>query len=107
MPCPGRRLVLAAVATFAPAMGGCTLVKPVVGAVTGPVIMMGHSNGDFGGCGCDGRAFLCVFAVMAAVGATGGLVTGIVSDVQVVFGEVENPTNNWWDPFAFNTSACR
>ena len=44
---------------------------------------------------------------MAAVGATGGLVTGIVSDVQVVLGEVENPTNNWWDPFAFNTSACR
>ena len=50
-----------------------------------------------------------VFAGAAVVGAAAGLVTGIVSDVQVLRGVAADPTNNWWDPFAINTgpSSCR
>jgi hypothetical protein len=85
---------------------GCTLAKPLVGVVTGPVIMLGHSNGDFGGgCGCDGRAVVCVFLAMSAIGAGAGLVTGIISDVQAITGQAHDPIDNWWDPFATNTGS--
>ncbi|MCB9884666.1 MAG: hypothetical protein H6838_04190 [Planctomycetes bacterium] len=83
--------------------GGCTLVKPVVGAFTGPVIILGHCDGDFV-CGCSsGEAALCIAAGLAVVGAAAGLVTGIVSDVQWACGVPGDPTDNWWDPFVTNT----
>jgi hypothetical protein len=85
---------------------GCTLVKPVVGAVTGPVVILGE--GGFGtGCHGDGRGMVAVFGAMSALGAVGGLVTGVISDVQVLSGAAEwDPTGNWWHPFKTNTS-CR
>ena len=81
--------------------GGCTLVKPVVGAFTGPVIVLGHSDGHL----CDwgsGEGALCVAAGLAVVGVAAGLVTGVVSDVQWMSGACDQPTDNWWDPFATN-----
>lgn len=101
-----RLLVFAAFAFLAPAMAGCTLVKPVVGAVTGPIVMFARSDGSLGSCNCscDGRAIVCALALLAAIGATGGLVTGIISDVQAVCCDVDDPTANWWDPFALNTT---
>ena len=87
---------------------GCTLVKPVVGAVTGPVVLLAASGGQGIGCGCqDGRAILVLFAVAAAIGAGGGLVTGIISDVQALCGVADDPCRNWQHPFATNTGASR
>lgn len=97
-------LLIAALGAAGLASGGCTLCKPVVGAVTGPVIFLGHSNGDF--CGCDGRALACAFALAAAAGAGAGFVTGVISDVQWACGRADDPTRNWWDPFATNTMAA-
>jgi len=86
------------------ATGGCTLVKPVTGAIVGPFVILGGSNGNLCGCGCDGRAVLVALAAMSAVGACVGLVTGIISDVQALDGTAEDPTANWWDPLKTNTS---
>lgn len=83
---------------------GCTLVKPVVGAFTAPIQVLGNSNGQWCGCSGDGRGIVLVFAVVAAVGAVGGLATGIVSDVNVLRGVADDPCANFWDPFATNTS---
>ena len=85
---------------------GCTLVKPLVGAVVGPAIMLGNSGGDFSGCGCNGEGIVAALTVMAAVGAGAGLITGIISDVRVICGCSESPTNNWWDPFKINDEFC-
>lgn len=86
---------------------GCTLCKPVVGLIAGPAVMLGNSSGSFGGCGCScegGYAVLGVLGVMAGIGAVGGLVTGIISDIQALTGDAEDPTRNWADPFKTNTS---
>lgn len=101
-----HRLGLATTALLATSLcSGCTLAKPLVGAVVGPAVMLGNSGGDFG-CGCgDGRAFLAVLAAGSAVGAVAGLVTGIVSDVQALTGDVADPCANWWDPFKTNASS--
>jgi hypothetical protein len=45
-----------------------------------------------------------VFLVASAVGAVAGLATGIYSDVQFLCGRAPDPCENWWDPFATNTS---
>ncbi|MFY9345817.1 MAG: hypothetical protein WAT39_25220 [Planctomycetota bacterium] len=85
-------------------VSGCTLAKPVVGAVVGPVVVLGALGGG-GGCGCgDGRAIVVLLALGSAVGAGAGLVTGIISDVQAITGEADDPTRNWWDPLKTNTS---
>ncbi len=86
------------------------MVKPVVGvamgAVAGPAILLAGSNGNLGGCGCDGRAIVVVLAVGAAVGGAiggaAGLVTGVISDVRWMCGTSEDPTANWCDPFKIN-----
>lgn len=106
---PRRVLSLAAVLALGLGSSGCTVVKPLVGALTGPVIMLGNSDGEFAqSCcqSCDGRAIVCAIGVMAAVGAGAGLITGIISDVRVVCGCSEYPTNNWWDPFKINDEFC-
>jgi hypothetical protein len=81
---------------------GCTLAKPIVGVFTGPAVILGHCDGDWGGNWGDGRAVVAVFAVMAAIGAVGGLVTGVISDVHVLCGNVREPCRNWADPFKTN-----
>lgn len=81
----------------------CTLAKPVVCAVTTPIYVLGNSSGN--GCGCDPRGALCGLLVISAVGAAGGLVTGIISDINYLTGDVEDPCRNLHDPFATNTSA--
>lgn len=87
--------------------GGCTVVKPVIGAVTGPIVMLGQASGDLASCGCGGRGegVVVVLGIMAAVGATVGLVTGVISDVQALTGAAQDPMRNWWDPFKTNTSS--
>lgn len=78
------------------------MIKPVVGAVTGPAFgaqFLGPS------CGCnDGRGVLAFLGVMAVAGAGVGLVTGVISDVQALTGEAPDPCRNWYDPFSTNTS---
>jgi len=85
--------------------GSCTLVKPVVGAVTGPVYAVAGIGGfPHGHHGHDGYGIACFFVAAAAVGATVGLVTGVISDFQYLFGYADDPTRNWANPFATNTS---
>lgn len=90
---------------LAAAAPSCTIAKPIVGALAGPFVILGESGG-LDGCGCgDGRAFACAWAILMGVGAVGGLVTGIVSDVQFLTGAAAaDPTANWWHPFRTNTS---
>ena len=100
-----RLLSVTAVAAVAASSTSCTLFKPVVCAVTGPVLILGHVNPS-GGCGnCDPRGLACGLVVLSAVGAAGGLVTGIISDINWISGEAEDPTRNIGDPFATNTSS--
>jgi hypothetical protein len=87
-----RRLLAALTVTACLAQTGCTLAKPIVGIVTGPVIILGNSGGL--GCGCDGRGVACALAVLAVVGAGAGLVTGIISDVRVLAGAANDPSAN-------------
>ncbi len=95
-------VALLAVAVLS-AASGCTLCKPIVGIFTGPVVMLGNSDGDFGSCYCgDGRAIVAVFATLGVIGAGGGLVTGIISDVNALCGNASDPCRNWWDPFKTN-----
>jgi hypothetical protein len=86
--------------------GGCTLVKPLAGAVAGPVVMLGTSTGGLGygfGCGGEWQGIAGVLVVGSAVGAVCGVFTGIVSDVQALTGAAEDPCRNWWNPLATNT----
>lgn len=98
---PARRGVrhLVPVALLALA-GGCTLVKPVAGVVTGAAIGLA-AVGQGGGTG-DARAALCVVAGFGAVGAVSGLVTGVLSDIHWLTGRSQDPTRNWFDPFCTN-----
>ncbi|HEX5050497.1 MAG TPA: hypothetical protein VFZ65_01880 [Planctomycetota bacterium] len=80
-------------------------MKPVIGAVMGPAVVLGSSDGNW--CGCDGRGAVAVLIAMAALGSAVGLVTGVISDVQALSGAADDPTRNWWDPLKTNTSACR
>jgi len=103
MPAP-RPCVVVAACALALSTSSCTLVKPVAGAIVGPVVVMGRT-GPFGGCGCDdGRALLIFYGAFAAAGAVVGLVTGVISDVQALTGDACDPCRNWYDPFATNTS---
>lgn len=101
---PVSRPLLALSLVLATGLGssGCTLVKPVVGAVTGPVVMLAATDGHVG-CGCDPYAGLAVLGVGAAIGAVAGLVTGLISDIQWLCGEADDPCRNWWNPVATNT----
>jgi hypothetical protein len=86
-------------------LGGCTLGKPIVGALTAPVLVFSDTP-VFLGCNEDAQqAACCLFAAVAIAGAIGGLVTGIISDVQYLTGEVDDPFENWWHPFATSTSS--
>lgn len=80
--------------------GGCTLAKPIVGAVTGPAVILANVNTCY--CG-DWQGAACVLAVGAAIGAACGVVTGIISDVQALTGAATDPCRNWWNPLATNT----
>ena len=98
---PRPKLLLAAVlAGGAFSTSSCTLAKPLVCAVTTPVFVI--ANADT--CCCDPRGAACAVVALAAVGAVGGLVTGIISDINYLTGDVEDPARNLHDPFATNTS---
>lgn len=103
---PTRRIACTALLLGAAlTSGGCTLVKPVVGAVTGPIYAIGHTGELPVDCGChDGCGAVAFLAVSAAAGAIGGLVTGVISDIQWLNGVAQDPVRNWYDPFATNTS---
>ena len=92
--------MISVLAVLAFSSTSCTLVKPLVCAVTMPIYVLGNSDS----CGCDPRGAACGILVVAAVGAVGGLVTGIISDINWIAGEADDPTRNIHDPFATNTS---
>ena len=110
-----RRVGLLAPAALCIAFGGCTVVKPLigaaVGAVAGPALLLAGTDGNAGGCGCEPEGVLVALATAAAVGAAVGgvcgLVTGVVSDVRWMFGCCDDPMDNWWDPFQINASGAR
>jgi hypothetical protein len=104
-----RRVLPVLVLAVGVGSASCTLCKPIVGAITGPIVILGNSCGDFhfGGGSNDGCAVVALFGAMAAVGAVGGLVTGIISDVQALTGRAYDPCANWFDPFKTNTSSGR
>ena len=78
----------------------CTLAKPVVCAVTTPIIVLAQPN-----CFCGtSRDLGCALVAVSVVGAAGGLVTGIISDINVLTGKATDATRNLHDPFATNTS---
>lgn len=81
-----------------------TLVKPVVCAVTAPVYVLGQSANYGAAYSSDGRGVACAIVMVAAVGAAGGLVTGVISDVNMLTGNAPDPFRNIHDPFATNTS---
>ena len=84
--------------------GGCTLVKPVMGAVTGPIYAIGATGELPLGCRCDdGYGAAAFLIVSSAAGAVAGLVTGVISDFQVLAGRTDDPTRNWFNPFAVNS----
>jgi hypothetical protein len=89
------------------ALAGCTLVKPIVCAVTGPICILG--GGGFGGCwgNGDGRGVVVIFGMMVGVGVVGGLVTGVISDINALAGKAENPTANWYNPLRTNRNPER
>ena len=98
---PTARLLPALALALAVLAGtSCTVTKPLVCAVALPAKAVGNPS-CLGGCN-DARALGCAFMVLAAVGAAGGLVTGFVSDVQVLCGATDDPTHNLADPFAVN-----
>jgi hypothetical protein len=99
-----RLLSVTFLATMALTSTSCTLTKPLVCAVTGPVVILGRSCDGLGCCG-DPRGIVCVVVLLSAVGAAGGLVTGIISDIHWIAGDASDPTRNLGDPFATNTSA--
>jgi TRAP-type C4-dicarboxylate transport system permease small subunit len=86
-------------------LGGCTVVKPVIGALTGPVVILAQPSYHHGG-NCHDEGAVYALVALAAVGAAVGLVTGVVSDYQALTGAVEEPTANWWNPFATNSQVC-
>ena len=84
-------------------LAGCTLIKPVTGAIAGPAILLGQPNAVGWGCCCgDGDELLGVLLAGAAVGTVCGLVNGVISDFRWLFDETEDPTRNWADPFRTN-----
>ncbi len=95
-----RLLMISVLAVLAFSSTSCTLAKPLVCAVTMPIYVLGNSDC----CGCDPRGAACGILVVAAVGAVGGLVTGVISDINWIAGEADDPTRNIHDPFATNTS---
>lgn len=103
-----RRLCV--IAFFAAGCHGCTLVKPVVGLVTAPVLAL---SGYYGPISTpdpswsdetqpDGGAAAMTIVGYTVFGAFGGLVTGVMSDWAAVTSCPTDPTENWWDPFANN-----
>lgn len=79
----------------------CTLAKPLVCAVTAPVYVLGHGGANVGG-GGGGQPLLYGLVAVSAVGAAGGLVTGVISDIHYLCGHTDDPTRNLWHPFATN-----
>ncbi|MCA8952826.1 MAG: hypothetical protein KDE27_25175 [Planctomycetes bacterium] len=78
-------------------------MKPIVGVIAAPAMILGGTGGVPFGCCCDdGRGVVAFFVVSSAIGAVAGLATGIVSDVRVLTGHASDPTANWFDPFAVN-----
>lgn len=109
-----RRLVcLLVLSATAVDNAACTLVKPVVGVVMGPVVILrdgqcrfGEWEGEARGEGYgEGAAVLVGLVVFPVAGVIGGLVTGVVSDFHVLRGQATDPGRNWSNPFATNTMA--
>jgi len=53
----------------------------------------------------DWRGVVAGLAISSAVGAAGGLVTGVMSDINILAGATYYPFRNIDDPFATNTSS--
>lgn len=102
---PLRKTLLAVALVGGPfCSSSCTLAKPVVCAFTTPIYALGGRGGGCCWCSCDGRAVLGGLLVLSAIGAVGGLVTGLISDFNALTDDVPDPTRNFHDPFATNTS---
>jgi len=99
-----RRVGLVMALLASSTLGGCTLGKPIVGALTAPVLVFSEVPVFFGCDDSSRQVACCLFGAVAVAGALSGLVTGLISDVRFLCGEVDDPFHNWWNPFA--TSVC-
>ena len=89
--------VLAVLAFLAPS---CPLAKPLIGAATAPAYFWASDDCNR----FDSCTLPCGLVAMAAVGVVGGLVTGVLSDIYWLSGKADDPTRNFYDPFATNVS---
>ncbi len=87
---------------------GCTVCKPIVCAVTAPVLMLGESGpGLFHfhhGSSHGLEALAMVFGVASVVGIVSGFATGMASDFNVLTGRVDehHAARNITNPFQTN-----
>ena len=93
-------------------LSSCTLVKPVVCTFTWPVLLLGgeHDLGpvDLGDCyGQSGdQVAVALAALLVLPGPVGGLITGVISDWNVVTGQSipGDPARNFFHPMKTNLS---
>ena len=92
----------------------CTITKPVVCTVTWPVLLLtapghqtqlfDHSSGtgdtEYG----SGKGAYMLLGFLFAIGPVGGLVTGVISDINVLTGESTSghPARNLYHPLLTN-----
>ena len=102
------RLLSPPVLLLALALSSCTIAKPVVCSITTPVLFLAGSHCLPSACRCDHSEGLgWVFVGIAAVGVVGGLISGFVSDVNLILGHVDrrDACRNLHNPFRTNASA--
>ena len=94
-----RRLAMSAVLmVLALLASSCTLAKPLIGAVTAPAYLLASDDCNR----FDSCTLPCGVVAMAAAGAVGGFVTGVISDIYWLTGKANDPVRNIHDPFATN-----
>lgn len=103
-----KRLLSPLVLVLALTLNSCTIAKPVVCALTTPVLFLSSSPCLPYGCHCrNAEGLAWGFAAVAAVGVVGGLISGFVSDMNLILGHVDrgDACRNLHNPFRTNASA--
>lgn len=95
-----RLLMVACLMGAALGTKSCTIAKPVVCVITTPAKALGEAGRSY----YSLEAAACGLMAMSAIGAAAGLVTGFLSDMNVLLGVADDPVRNIHDPFKTNTS---
>lgn len=95
-----RLLVVASLMGAVLCTVSCTVAKPVVCAVTTPARALSEAGRSY----YSLEGTVCGLMTMSAIGAAAGLVTGFLSDINVLRGVADDPDRNIHDAFRTNTS---